>query len=186
MALGSRPDTPPPGRVKPLADVIVLEPPNAGRRRLGRRLLGALVVVPLAMLLLVATTAAGWFAYRYERTALPGIPPLAQTTILTDRHGRPLAELHAAENRTIVPLSSVPERLRDAILATEDANFYSHPGIDPGAIARPAVADIRSGSWRQGGSTITQQYVKNVFTGSDLSLSRKIDEAILAMKLERS
>jgi len=187
MAIGSRvAHTPSHPRAKPMADVIVLEPSNARRRRVTRRVVLALVVLPLVMLLVVAGTAAGWFAYRYARTTLPGIPPLAQTTVLTDRDGRALAQLHAEQNRTLVPLSSVPQQLRDAILATEDATFYSHTGIDPQAIARAAVTDLRSGAWQQGGSTITQQYVKNVFTGSDLSISRKIDEAILAMKLEHS
>jgi len=71
------------------------------------------------------------------------------------------------------------------VVAAEDRDFFTHPGVDPVAIARAAWADVRSRGALQGGSTITQQYVKNAFLTSDRTLLRKLEEAALAIKLER-
>jgi penicillin-binding protein 1A len=79
----------------------------------------------------------------------------------------------------------MPESLLTAVVATEDADFFRHGGLDPSAILRAGWADATTGSFTQGGSTITQQYVKNVLTGTERSIARKVREAILAMKLER-
>ncbi|HEX9681790.1 MAG TPA: transglycosylase domain-containing protein [Acidimicrobiales bacterium] len=117
-----------------------------------------------------------------------GLPPEAfqpESTIIFDAQGRRMGVLHAGENRTAVELGEVPRIVRDAILATEDRSFYAHSGLDPWGIARATVADLRAGSAVQGGSTITQQYVKNVYVGSDRTLWRKLREAALSVKLER-
>jgi penicillin-binding protein 1A len=124
------------------------------------------------------------FAYVYGTTDLPPVPPLRQTTYLMDRTGRPITELHATVNRTIIPFSRMPLHLRQAVVAVEDKRFYSHDGVDPFAIARATWADLEDGSFDQGGSTITQQYVKTVFTGSEPTLGRKIREGVMAIKLE--
>ena len=83
-----------------------------------------------------------------------------------------------------VPFEQLPASLIDAVIATEDRNFYYHFGIDPFGLARAMVANFRAGHVVQGGSTITQQVAKNVFLTPERSFSRKIREMILAIKLE--
>ena len=153
---------------------------RGARARTFRRVAAVVAAIPL--LLLGAGTVG--FAYVYGTIDLPPIRPLRQTTYLVDRTGRPITELHAAVNRTIIPFRRMPLHLRQAVVAVEDKRFYSHDGVDPFAIARATGADLEDGSFDQGGSTITQQYVKTVFTGSEPSLGRKIREGVMAMKLE--
>jgi penicillin-binding protein 1A len=133
--------------------------------------------------LLVFTTLSG-SAYLLVRVPLPPEVPQAQTTILTDVNGARLASLDSGENRVPVRLDDVPQVVVDAVLAAEDREFFDHPGIDPVGIARATWADVR-GKSLQGGSTITQQYVKNVYLTSERTLIRKLKEAVLAVKLER-
>jgi penicillin-binding protein 1A len=83
-----------------------------------------------------------------------------------------------------LPLKDMPKHLVDAALATEDRNFYYHFGVDPKGLLRAIWANYRAGRVVQGGSTITQQLAKNLFLSSDRTMRRKIQEAILALKLE--
>jgi penicillin-binding protein 1A len=144
----------------------------------------AFLVSSLAVALSFLSVAGGLVAL-YATTELPPIPPLPETSRLLDRDGRELAELHAGIDRDMIRIERMPEHLLAAVVATEDADFLRHDGLDPSAIVRAGWADVTSGSLGQGGSTITQQYVKNVLTGTERSLARKVREAILAMKLER-
>ena len=84
----------------------------------------------------------------------------------------------------LVPLAALPERLIQAVLATEDRRFYGHFGVDPRGLARALVANLRAGRIVQGGSTITQQLAKNLFLTPRRTLGRKIQEALLALWLE--
>lgn len=86
--------------------------------------------------------------------------------------------------RQWVPLTALPDHLVQAVVATEDRRFFRHTGLDPMGIARAAYEDIRAGEIRQGGSTLTQQLVKNYFLTSERSLRRKLLEALLALILE--
>jgi penicillin-binding protein 1B len=88
------------------------------------------------------------------------------------------------EDRTFVPLDEIPEDLSQAVITTEDERFYSHWGIDPRGIARAFLANLKAGSIKQGGSTLTQQLVKNFFLHSGRSYLRKINEALMALLLE--
>ena len=88
------------------------------------------------------------------------------------------------ESRRMVPLSAIPKRLQDAVLAAEDARFYSHIGIDFLGVARAAIANLRRLRFAQGGSTITQQLAKNFFLSPEKSLWRKLREAELALLME--
>jgi penicillin-binding protein 1A len=90
------------------------------------------------------------------------------------------------EKRELVQMESVPKVLHDAIIAAEDANFYQHEGLDFFGIIRALIKNIRAGGIVQGGSTITQQVVKSLLLTPERSLKRKIREAILAYRLERS
>lgn len=108
-----------------------------------------------------------------------------QTTYIYDRDGKVLVRLYAEENRVDVPLKQMPLYLRQAVIATEDQRFYEHAGVDPLGIARAVLTDIAKRSKAQGGSTITQQYVKQAFVTSEKTLKRKIQEAILAQRVEK-
>jgi penicillin-binding protein 1A len=90
-----------------------------------------------------------------------------------------------AEKRIFVPLQQIPAGLRNAIIAVEDARFYSHFGVDLRGIARAAYANFRHGRVVEGGSTITQQLAKLLFLTPDRSFSRKVKEALLALELEK-
>jgi penicillin-binding protein 1A len=117
-------------------------------------------------------------------TGQPRIPPLPQTSLMLDDRGHLITELDAGINRTLVPLSQVPVIVRNAVIAVEDSGFYAHHGIDLRAVVRAAYQDARSGHIVEGGSTITEQLVKNTITGGDETLGRKVREAVLAYRLE--
>ena len=124
-------------------------------------------------------------AWVITQIPLPSEAPLAETTLIFDASGQQVAELHGVENRYPVKIEQVPLITQAAVIAAEDRQFLRHRGIDPLSIARATWADIRSQGVTQGGSTITQQYVKNQIVGSERSLARKLKEAVVAIKLER-
>ncbi len=95
------------------------------------------------------------------------------------------ATLSSVEDRELVTYEQIPAVLIQAVIATEDKDFFEHEGVDPWGIARALYQDIRSSGTLQGGSTITQQYVKNSFLTPERTLTRKVREATLAIKLER-
>jgi penicillin-binding protein 1A len=113
-------------------------------------------------------------------------PP--QTSRVYAADGRLIAELHAKEDRTVVPLKRVPRHVRHAVIAIEDRRFFDHDGVDLRAIVRAATQNVASGEIQQGGSTITQQLVKNTLIRPRLrtqdSLNRKIKEVALARQIE--
>ncbi len=88
------------------------------------------------------------------------------------------------EDRVLVDIDSVPPSLIEALLAVEDRNFYHHIGIDPKGILRAIISNIRNAAFKQGGSTLTQQLVKNFFLTHERTLSRKLNEFIMALILE--
>nr|BAL56501.1 penicillin-binding protein [uncultured Alphaproteobacteria bacterium] len=113
-------------------------------------------------------------------------PPTASRVYAGD--GSLLAE-YAREKRIFVPISAIPECVKQAFVAAEDRNFYHHFGLDPVGIVRAAIQNVgrlRSGRRPVGGSTITQQVAKNFLLSSEVSLERKIREAILALRIERA
>ena len=126
--------------------------------------------------------------YAFARVPLPAEIPTAQTIVFLDATGRQeIGTLSAQENRRVVRLDKIPESTRRAVLAAEDRDFYEHGAISWRGLARAAAANLRGRGIAQGGSTITQQYVKNAFpgVGRDRTLFRKLKEAVLAVKLER-
>jgi penicillin-binding protein 1A len=96
-----------------------------------------------------------------------------------------IASLHGEQDRVNVTLDQVPTVMVDAVLAAEDRTFFDHGGVDPWGTARALWADLRNQGGTQGGSTITQQYVKNVYLTSERTLTRKLKEAVLSIKLEQ-
>jgi len=106
-----------------------------------------------------------------------------KTSFLYDAQGNLITDYKGTENRIMVNISLMPEQLRNAFVAVEDARFYTHNGIDVKRIIGSFVQNFVSGS-QQGGSTITQQLIKNTVLSNELSYKRKIQEAWLAMQLE--
>jgi membrane peptidoglycan carboxypeptidase len=121
----------------------------------------------------------------FTKTKVPPAPKLPRTTFLYDRNGHLLMALHGEENRTPIPFRQMPHSLREAVIAAEDADYYTEGGISWRAILRAAMVNLRAHRVVQGGSTITQQYVKDVYTGSRRTVARKVREAIIALKLSR-
>ena len=111
------------------------------------------------------------------------VPPASSQ--IYDIHGNEIANIHAAENRRPVGINEIPKDLQNAFIAVEDNRFYDHIGIDPRAIMRAVWANIRGRTVTEGGSTITQQLAKNAYLTQDQTLKRKIQEAFLALQLER-
>jgi penicillin-binding protein 1A len=126
--------------------------------------------------------------YAFARVPLPAEVPTAQTIVFLDASGRQeIGTLSAQENRRVVTLDKIPEDARRAVLAAEDRDFYEHGAISWRGLARASAANLLRRRISEGGSTITQQYVKNAFpgVGRDRTLFRKLKEAVIAVKLER-
>jgi 1A family penicillin-binding protein len=126
---------------------------------------------------------------------LPSAPagqPLPESTKILDREGRLLYDSAgpADAHHTHIPINQMPARLKQAVIATEDSSFYSNPGIEPRAIVRAAFTNLRHRQARSGGSTITQQLARNLYFDPEERAStsplRKIREAVLALRLDRS
>jgi membrane peptidoglycan carboxypeptidase len=155
-------------------------------------LLAAGIVTPVVLGTGLAAKAAS-NSFESLPTALPE-PTLGRDSVILDAAGNKIATLHGTENRVPVKIAQVPEIMKTAIVDIEDSRFYSHDGIDYKGLLRAALTDT-NGSYSQGGSTITQQYVKNVLlysadsaeqaaAATDKSIARKIREARLALALE--
>jgi len=111
---------------------------------------------------------------------------VVQSTKIFDRTGEILLyDIHADAKRTVVPLSDISINIRNATIAIEDAEFYQHFGVKPKAILRAVIANIMPGGLTQGGSTITQQIIKNTILTKDKTVTRKLKEWVLAIKLEK-
>ncbi|MDQ1402654.1 MAG: penicillin-binding protein, partial [Actinomycetota bacterium] len=109
---------------------------------------------------------------------------LAQRSVVYASDGSVLAVLHDEENRLPVPLSKVPPIVIRAVLDVEDTRFYSHGGVDLRGTTRALLTNAQNGGVKEGGSTITQQLVKNSLLTPERSVHRKIEEAVLAVRLE--
>ncbi len=135
---------------------------------------------------LITAVALAATACSYQPLEDPGLGELGLTTIVYAADGSVLAEWHAEENRVLVEYDDLPRHLVDAIVAIEDERFWAHPGVDLKAVARALIENIEAGTIIQGGSTITQQYLKNVLLTPDVTADRKIEEATLALRLEEN
>lgn len=159
------------------------------RRNKGRRpplLVGAaLLILMLVFFLLVGIQTVMALVNDLPKLDEENFMSLGQTSRIYAADGSLLAEIYNSENRTVVPLSAIPKHLQDATIAIEDERFFDHDGVDYEAIGRAALTDISRGRLAEGGSTITQQLVKNVYASGERSFSRKFTEAILALQLER-
>src|SRR3990167_1558014 len=111
---------------------------------------------------------------------------VAQTTKIFDRTGEVLLyEVFGEEKRTIISYGEIPDYVKQATIALEDAEFYNHQAVDWKGIVRALLTNLKNGRVVQGGSTITQQLAKNVFLSSERTLNRKFKELILSFQLEK-
>ncbi len=164
---------------------------TGGRRsRLARRAATALMIC--AGVLAVALVATFGFAFYLDQLART-LPDLREnpdnyitqrTTVVYASDGTRLAEWHGEQDRTVIELVDIPLYMRDAVVAIEDKRFYEHYGIDLEGVMRALRVNTASGEVRQGGSTITQQVVKNLFTDGKRTMARKAREALMANALE--
>jgi penicillin-binding protein 1A len=144
--------------------------------------IGALVVIAVAAVVLVVS---------HYSEGLPSVDQLKsgynppQLTRILARDGAVLADVFT-ERRTVIPFSEIPDHAKLSFLAAEDASFYEHRGLNYFGMLRALFANLRAGATRQGGSTITQQVVKNVLLDPERTFDRKIRETILARRLEQS
>ncbi len=192
LAIASDPEPPaPPRGPKPP------RPPKPPRRRgfSFLHLLAQLFSVLFALGLLGAVVAGfvGYTVYQRYARDLPDIDTLRhyQPRVMSRVYAgdsRLLAEL-ATERRIFVPIADIPPLVRQAFVSAEDQNFYTHRGIDPQAILRALVKDASqygTGHRPEGASTITQQVAKNMVVGNEVSLARKVREALMALRIEES
>lgn len=151
-------------------------------RRNRGRLLRRLLVACLTLVVLVC----GGAVVAYKLTVIPEPHPetVVQSTVFVDVGGSYLGR-RGPVDRQEVPLSQVPRHVQDAVIAAENRSFRTDTGVSPRALARAVWATV-SGGAPQGGSTITQQYVKNALLTPERSLTRKAREALIAVKLDRT
>jgi 1A family penicillin-binding protein len=161
----------------------------SGRTRKPRRLRQVLLSFMAALILLAG---AGYFWLVGDLPSVDGLAARSgfQSSRILDRNGRLLYDLvdPQAGQRTLLPLSAIPQALRDATISTEDANFYQHPGVDAWGLARALWTNLQGGSGGVGGSTITQQLARAVLLSPDeagqRTLRRKAREAVLAFRID--
>ena len=185
-----------------MADAPIPAPPARLSRGRAASVVGSrlvLIVALIAAVSLVASVAllpvvvpAGGLA-RDTVDRLGDVPPLkealpdpAQRSVIYAADGKTaLATIWLDENRRVVGLKDIPQRVRNAVIAIEDDRFFQHKGVDFRGIARAGVTNLRTGAFAQGGSTLTQQLVKLTITGNSRTIDRKLREAMYAVELER-
>ncbi len=135
----------------------------------------------------------GAFAIFILTLSLPDISKLKtyipnESSIVYDINNNIIANLHEEENRTVVQLADIPKHVQEAVIAMEDERFFTHTGVDIKATARAVISifDPTDRLVKGGGSTITQQLVRNIFLTRKISLYRKVSEILLAIKIERN
>jgi penicillin-binding protein 1A len=176
-----------------------VEPEDIPRRRRRRKaaaksrgrvwLIVKLFVVALLLAIIAGLAVAAGAIYALTRN-LPSLDQLQRVpqpvnTRIYDSTGKVLiAELHGGQNRVLAHSSQIPDIMKQATVAVEDQRFYEHHGVDFQGIIRAMMLNLRAGTVVQGGSTITEQYIKNAYIGDERTLTRKLREAVLAWQLE--
>lgn len=160
------------------------EKTKAGKAK--KRILMTLLIV----LGLLAVLAAGFVVIfdvpHWQRLDPDRLHALAQTSTLYDADGERMSELRGTENRRVISLSDVPEHTRQAFLAAEDLRFYTHRGVDVVRIFGALRSNLKSGSFAEGASTITQQLAKLTHLSNEKTIRRKLEEIWLALQIEQA
>lgn len=140
----------------------------------------AVVLVPILALVTYVMSRDAWHMLDEEKLGYDAL-----SVRILDGDDELFSALGAGEERLLTRIGDLPEQVKNAFIAAEDARFYDHPGVDAVRILGAAWSDLKAGAFVEGASTITQQLIKLTHLSSRKELSRKVDEAILAVQLER-
>jgi penicillin-binding protein 1A len=146
-------------------------------------------LIKITVLLAISTTIASYFIIKNMQSQLPHVSVLKDIKLQTplrifSADGKLMAEF-GEKRRIPVELTDIPKNLINAVIATEDNRFYEHAGVDIIGLSRAALKLIANGAKSQGGSTITMQVARNFFLTRKKTYSRKLNEILLAMKIEQ-
>lgn len=166
------------------------------KKRKGKKKKKFKVLKTIFFLILIAVIVVGLFVAKWALDVIDKAPEIDPSNILSslnqsseilDQNGNIIQQIQSAnENREIVSYDLIPQNVKDAFVATEDRRFYDHPGIDVRRLAGALINNIKSGDIKgQGGSTITQQLIKNLYLYNQKAWERKIQEMYLAVKIEK-
>lgn len=159
----------------------------ARRNKVKRKLFREIILVSFSLVIIASALLVGWLA----TIQLPDFNNfenrnIANSTKIYDKTGKILLyNIHDNVRRTIIPIEEISPHIRNATIAIEDAHFYEHFGFRPTSFIRAMLANIMSGGFAQGGSTINQQVIKNALLTKDKKISRKLKEILLSIKLDR-
>lgn len=144
-------------------------------------------VLIISAVVIISVTALVWMLDipNWKKLDISKIRNTPRSSVIYDRNGEPVGSVFSSENRIYRKLDELPLHVAEAFIAAEDARFFKHHGVDPKRIAGALWNDIKTLSFTQGASTITQQLIKLTHLSNEKTLSRKAQEAYLAIKLER-
>ncbi len=160
-----------------------LQPSRIRRRLTWRRILRGIVGLA-AIGIVFAIILFAWYFKDLPRPGELRAHSTSESTILYDRTGKQIYDISGDERRILLKSDEIPKTMKDAVVSIEDHNFYHHHGVDFGGIIRGTILKPITGHGIQGGSTITQQYIKNALLSPKRSVARKIKEIILALEIE--
>ncbi len=148
-----------------------------------KKIIKTIVILGILGLALIV----GMFAYAYKSVNVNEIAKYAPdtSTEILDRNGKRIAYIFKKRHRLYATYNEIPFYIIEGVVAMEDTKFFEHKGVNPDAIARAILKDIKARAFVEGGSTITQQLIKNMFLSRKKKLSRKLKEMILAYKIEK-
>ncbi|MGQ4538463.1 transglycosylase domain-containing protein [Dermabacteraceae bacterium P7074] len=173
-----------PGRARKAAGKKnLLNYPRAGKTNPWRWLPSLRLLVVGACVSVLAMLGLFALAYSLTKVPEPNQVALAQTTTVYFSDGKTQMGTFSDVNRTIIPENEIPQNIKDAVVASEDSTFYENRGISPKGIVRALINNLTGGA-RQGGSTLTQQYVENYYLGRTTGYLGKIKEALMALKAD--
>jgi len=148
----------------------------------------ALVKGSIILIMIFAVALGIAFIYAYEEISLDADKLINYkpeiSSVILDRNGNKLAYVFKTQHRLYARYDELPSFLVEGLVAMEDTRFFEHNGVNPDAILRAIIKDIQAGKFVEGGSTLTQQLIKNKILSNKKKLTRKIKEAILALKIE--
>lgn len=156
---------------------------------MGKKKKGILIAAGVAFGVVLLLAAAFVFVFdvpNWQRLDHEQLRALAQTSSVYDGNGELITEVRGAENRTVLPIDAIPRDMQLAFIAAEDLRFYDHPGFDIYRIFGALRSNIRSGSFSEGASTITQQLAKLTHLSAEKTVRRKLEEVWLAVQIERA
>ena len=177
-----------PAAKKPISkkDILRKKPDKKSKRKRVLKIIGIAVVICILIAIIFIVGIFAWFSRDLPDPDKIDERAVAQSTRIYDRTGEILLyEIHGETNRTLIKLEEIPQYCKDATITIEDSNFYEHPGFDIKGIIRAALAHVFNRDVQGGGSTITQQFIKNSILTSERTLTRKIKEVVLAYQMER-